>query len=133
MASLYAAVKSSLARRAMRSSMYTCPWITPGGKPVIALPGEIPTSPTILVGPVFVTVEPARIAKRAALRRSTNAVAGTIGDAARPRDTELPNAAELWPGTAGVELPALHAATKPVNSTTRSVGFDCCFSIKALQ
>src|SRR5579863_6446598 len=101
-ASLYAVVKSSLACRAMPSSTCTFPWITPGGKPVIALPGEIPTSPTILVGPVFVTVEPARTAKRAALRRSTEAVAGTIVDAA-PR-----------PGAAGVELPALHAVANAV-------------------
>jgi hypothetical protein len=42
------------------------PTITPGGKPVIEEPGETPRSPAITLGPVFVTVEPARIAKSAA-------------------------------------------------------------------
>jgi hypothetical protein len=114
----------------MGSAMYNRPSITPGGNPVIALPGESPTLPTTLVGPVFVTVEPARIAKGAALRRSTNSVAGWIGDAERLKDLELPNAG---PGIAGVEVPELHAATKAVRSPARSIGFSCCFSIKALQ
>jgi hypothetical protein len=68
------------------------------------------------------------------LRRSTNAVSGPIGDAERPRDAELPNAAEPAPAAAGVALlPALHAATKAVTRPARSIGFSCCFSIKALQ
>ncbi len=45
----------------------------PGGNPVIALPGNIPTLPVISLRPVLVTVEPARIANVRALRRSTRA------------------------------------------------------------
>jgi len=132
MASLYALVKSSLACRAMGSAVYNRPRITPGGNPVIALPGESPTLPTTLVGPVFVTVEPARIAKGAALRRSTNAVAGRIGNAEPPRGADLPNAGPSR-GAAGVEVPEPHAATKAVTRPARSIGFSCCFSIKKLQ
>jgi hypothetical protein len=36
------------------------PPATPGGKPVIAVPGDTPTSPVVVVAPVFVTVVPAR-------------------------------------------------------------------------
>jgi hypothetical protein len=35
------------------------PLTAPGGKPVIAEPGDTPRSPLIVVKPVFVTVEPA--------------------------------------------------------------------------
>ena len=35
----------------------------PGGNPVIAVPAQTPTSPATLLGPVLVTVEPARIPK----------------------------------------------------------------------
>ena len=95
----------------------TVPFTEPGGKPVIALPGKIPTLPVILVGPVFVIVEPARITKGPALRRCTTDVAGRIGDEESPSDAELPN--EPGPGTAGVELPALHATAEAVKSKAR--------------
>ena len=37
--------------------------------PVIAVPGETPRSPVIVVAPVFVTVEPPRTAKDSAVPR----------------------------------------------------------------
>lgn len=44
----------------------------PGGNPVTALPGLSPTfPPVIMVGPVLVTVEPARITKFAADPKGT--------------------------------------------------------------
>jgi len=39
----------------------------PGGKPVISLPGQTPKSPKRMVGPVFVTVDPANTAKDSAV------------------------------------------------------------------
>jgi hypothetical protein len=56
--------------------MCCVPLMVPGGKPVTELPGLNPRSPVTTVGPVFVTVEPARTAKLSAVRRGT-------GDAAR--------------------------------------------------
>jgi hypothetical protein len=41
----------------------------PGGKPVIAVPGLTPRSPTISVGPVLVTVEAPKTAKLSAVPR----------------------------------------------------------------
>jgi hypothetical protein len=38
-------------------------------EPVMAVPGETPRSPVIVVGPVFVTVEPARTANDCAVPR----------------------------------------------------------------
>ncbi len=43
------------------------PVTVPGGKPVIAVPGLTPKLPISVVGPVFVTVEPASTAKLAAV------------------------------------------------------------------
>src|ERR1700733_9101271 len=40
--------------------------MVPGGNPVIEVPGDTPTPPMIMLGPVFVTVEPPRTAKFAA-------------------------------------------------------------------
>ena len=40
---------------------------TPGGKPVIAVPGLTPTSPTMAVAPVLVTVDAPRTAKLCAV------------------------------------------------------------------
>ena len=48
---------------------------TPGGKPVIDVPGESPMSPEITDDPVFVMVVPARTAKLDAVPRLTAAVA----------------------------------------------------------
>src|SRR5664279_4784880 len=39
------------------------PFTRPGGNPVVADPGETPRSPVTTVGPVLVTVVPARTAK----------------------------------------------------------------------
>jgi hypothetical protein len=57
----------------------------PGGNPVIALPGDTPTSPLTFVGAavveVLVTVEPARIPKeQAAPRRMAPAGGVQIGE-----------------------------------------------------
>jgi hypothetical protein len=50
------------------------PLITiPGGNPVTEVPGLNPKSPSTMVGPVFVTVDPAIIAKSATQSRSTPA------------------------------------------------------------
>ncbi len=46
------------------------PLMTPGGNPVMAVPGLNPTSPLIIEGPVLVIVEPAIIAKGAVQSRS---------------------------------------------------------------
>jgi hypothetical protein len=43
----------------------------PGGKPITAEPGLKPKSPVITLGPVLVTVEPARTAKLSAVPRFT--------------------------------------------------------------
>lgn len=70
-ASLYAAVAAMRASEATASVWCTVPVAcTPGGKPVIDVPGETPRSPEITVGPVLVTVEEARTAKLSATPRS---------------------------------------------------------------
>src|SRR4051794_35221264 len=59
----------------------------PGGNPVTAEPGETPRLPVTLVGPVFVTVEPPRMAKFCAVPRGIWAKAdeGVKRNAAIPR------------------------------------------------
>jgi hypothetical protein len=47
------------------------PETIPGGNPVIALSGDTPTSPSTAVGPVLVTVEPAKTANVEAVPRFT--------------------------------------------------------------
>src|SRR5688572_12941294 len=48
----------------------------PGGKPVIELPGETPTSPVTTVAPVLVTAEPPRTPKFWAVLSETCASTG---------------------------------------------------------
>jgi len=43
--------------------------ITPGGNPVIAVPGKTPTEPFTIVEPVLVTVDAPRTPKAAAVPR----------------------------------------------------------------
>src|SRR5579862_8671427 len=101
MASLKAVVKSISACLAMGPPACTLPLIVAGGKPVIAVPGKIPTLPVMRLGPVLVTVEPARIAKYRALRSLTDATAGCIAES---------RCAEFGPTIVGVvEFPAPHA------------------------
>lgn len=50
----------------------TFPLVGAVGKPVTAVPGLSPTDPVIVVGPVFVIADPARIAKFAALPHETD-------------------------------------------------------------
>ena len=57
------------------------PVISPGGKPVTALPGLTPTLPAICDVPVLVTVVPARTAKGAALPNATAVVEADAGTA----------------------------------------------------
>src|SRR6185312_16934306 len=59
---VYAAVRFVLALSATASALCWTPDL-PGGNPVTALPGETPSWPVIHVGPVLVTVVPARTAK----------------------------------------------------------------------
>ena len=71
-ASLYAVVKSPWAVAAVRSAACIAPPTTvPGGNPVTALPGLTPKFPLTIVGPVFVTVEPANAVKFPAEFRAT--------------------------------------------------------------
>ena len=56
-------VKSPWAVIAIESAECRVPVSVPGGNPVIAVPAQTPTSPVTLLGPVLVTVEPARIPK----------------------------------------------------------------------
>ncbi len=53
---------------------------TPGGKPVMAVPGLTPTFPVTTLDPVLVTVEPASTAKLCAEPRE-GAVCANTGDA----------------------------------------------------
>ena len=48
-------------------SVYRSARYDPRGNPVTAVPGATPKSPVTTVGPVFVTVEPARTAKLCAV------------------------------------------------------------------
>ena len=75
-ASMYAAVKSRCAPNAEASAVWVTPddWI-PGGKPVIAVPGERPMSPVITDEPVLVMALPANTAKVEAVPRFTFVVA----------------------------------------------------------
>ncbi len=50
----------------------------PGGKPVSAVPGLTPRSPSIFVGPVFVTAWPPRTEKLAAAPRVGELAAGGL-------------------------------------------------------
>jgi len=59
------------ASKACALAVWVDPVIFPGGKPVMALPGEMPRSPVTIDSPVLVTVEAPRTAKGAALPRLT--------------------------------------------------------------
>ena len=62
---MYAVVTAACACPATTSALWMAPLPTvPGGNPVTAVPGLTPRSPRIVDGPVFVTVVPARTAKR---------------------------------------------------------------------
>src|ERR1051325_7178291 len=52
--------------------------MTPGGKPVTAVPGLTPTLPLTVVAPVFVTVEPPRTPKLCAVPREICATIGVV-------------------------------------------------------
>jgi hypothetical protein len=81
-ASLYAVVRSDSACNATASAPCMAPFTMPGGNPVTALPGLTPRSPLMTLGPVLVTVVPARTPKLPAVPRPTGAVAATAGWAA---------------------------------------------------
>jgi hypothetical protein len=89
-ASLYAVVKSASAPFATVPgpvAVYTVPVTAPGGNPVTAVPGYTPRSPLMMLGPVFVTVVPARTPKLPAVPRPTGAVAATAGCVAMNKAT----------------------------------------------
>src|SRR5512132_4292415 len=58
--------------------MCCVPFTVPGGNPVTEVPGLNPRSPVTTVGPVFVTVEPARTAKLSAVPRGTGVAARAL-------------------------------------------------------
>src|ERR1019366_340238 len=68
-ASMYAVVRSFLAFKATESLMCLTPVTVPGGNPVTDEPGSSPRLPVITLGPVLVTVEPARTVKLRAVPR----------------------------------------------------------------
>jgi hypothetical protein len=73
---LDAVMRSFSAVRATPFATYVAPEVCePGGKPEIAVPGESPISPLIVVGPVLVISLPANTAKDDAVPRLTVAVA----------------------------------------------------------
>src|ERR1700722_4259916 len=74
-ASTEAAVVAVCASRETASEMCSVPVKEPGGNPVIDEPGSRPTSPVIVVDPVFVTVVAPSTANDDALLRLTAAVA----------------------------------------------------------
>src|ERR1700691_4005941 len=74
-ASTEAAVVAVWARTEPASDMCSVPVSERGGKPVIDEPGSRPTSPVMVVEPVFVTVVAPSTAKDVALLRLTAAVA----------------------------------------------------------
>jgi hypothetical protein len=79
-ASRYAAVVSFFAKSAtaLVRSVVPALW-TPGGKPVIEVPGLSPMSPEITEEPVLVMAEPARTANDDAVPRLTVGVAACTG------------------------------------------------------
>ena len=82
---LYAVVKSCLACAATPSAACIEPSTTfPGGNPTTAEPGLTPRSPVTMVGPPFVTVEPASTANLAADPRGTRFIAGSTAPPIRP-------------------------------------------------
>ena len=76
-ASLYAVVRSDWACKATASAAWMVPLTMPGGKPGTAVPGMTPRSPLIVVGPVLVTVWPARTPKLSAVPRPTGGCAAS--------------------------------------------------------
>jgi hypothetical protein len=79
-ASLYAVVRSDWAPAATPSALCIVPLDTvPGGNPVTAVPGLTPRFPLMLLGPVLVTVVPARTAKLPAVPSPTGATAAAAG------------------------------------------------------
>src|ERR1700709_410714 len=74
---LYAVVRSFCACMATASLLWIAPpTMTPGGKPVTALPGLTPTLPLTVVAPVLVTVDPPSTPKFCAVPREICAEAG---------------------------------------------------------
>ena len=82
-ATLYAVVKSDWAPEATPSALCTAPVTMPLGappNPVTAVPGLTPRSPLTRVGPVLVTVDPARTPKLPAVPRPTATAAALAVD-----------------------------------------------------
>ncbi len=59
---LYAVARSLCACSEFASAEWMVPLTVPGGNPDTAVPGFTPRSPLIVLGPVFVTLCPARTA-----------------------------------------------------------------------
>lgn len=85
-ASLYAVTRSFCACSATASAVWIVPLTV--GAPVIAVPGETPRFPLIVVAPVFVTVVPASTPKDPAVPSPT--VAGLAANTVDPA-ASIPN------------------------------------------
>src|ERR1700685_4193058 len=97
-ASLYAVVRSDWAPPATPSALWIVPLDTmPGGNPVTAVPGLTPRFPLMVLGPVLVTVVPARTAKLPAVPRPRGPVAAVAGCEARNMATAIAPAATAEP------------------------------------
>src|SRR4030081_691838 len=90
------------------------PFTSPGGNPVTDVPGLSPTSPLMVVAPVFVTVDPARTAKLAAVPRGT----GVAALAAQPWPALLPRPSPSQPRA----FTRLGDASQTDGATTASTG-----------
>jgi hypothetical protein len=112
-ASLYAVVRSSWACPATASALWMAPFTMPGGNPVTAVPGLTPRSPLMTLGPVLVTVCPARTAKLPAVPRPTGAVAATAGWAAT--NTAMAPAAATGPAASQAKPARRRGARLPIS------------------
>jgi hypothetical protein len=106
---LYAVVKSLWACSAGASAECFTPPNTPGGKPLIAVPGLTPTLASNVLGPVFVTLWPARTEYADAVPSSTGA--GPAAPAGAGSASTMARATP--PPSAALELKAIRWLRRP--------------------
>ena len=113
---MYAVVRSDWAWPATALAAETVPLTSPGGNPVIAVPGLTPRSPLITDGPVFVTVWPPRTPKLSAVPSPT---AGCAAWAVAVSATRRSNAKYIGIDLCNWWLPAAHPYTTPADGPDR--------------